>query len=764
MTLGRGLLALFLLLCPTSSVSEVSSTYLSDSDADGGSKRRLIVSWVHEEGGNTAGKMGEVAEPSDLYRALSALRESPRSPVSVSAGRRLKATELPDTHAAILKRVRSVEHLDIMGIDVVDMEDEESKEELMKRLKAYPDVDFVEEDQEVYIDPPIFEPEKNRREVQKRVNKTESGHERSLLSEHVNLRYVPNDPHLGQQWNLDHEGELDIRGSFAFEAWARLSAFLDADAEEQSPILVGVADTGVRWNHEDLRAVMWRNEKEVNGQPGVDDDGNGLVDDVYGGDFIDGRDLGINDDSTLDPRGHGTHCAGIIGATRKNGKGVAGVANPRIVRIVDLRFINEYDRGYSSDAARATEYGLKMGVRVFSNSWRTRRGDVGTIRRAVQKTYESGALFIAAAGNDRQDIKHRTSWSPLALQPDVPNILLVASTDESVGDLSGFSNYGSDVVQIAAPGSSIYSTYRPNSNSYTSISGTSMAAPAVTGAAVMLMAFADRLTKHMGIPTATGMEVKRALLDGARRGGGLFLLLSRLRGCVRIRPSIRECAGTDRHVSLLLMRQDYIPRPASRNQHPPPASPVSPPVPVTGPVTSPSSEGESESESGSEREAGKERGDERERGSEEESERGKERESAGDEDVDEIDREKDRGATVVEEKEGFPVLIVVLASVCGVTAVAAFAVSIWWIMNTQSSVPVESGGKGALSVGGGSASSASEGEGGGKPQWRRAVTDSVVARQQTNQGSPPREAWSLPQARKSGVLFKRGASLLNDVA
>jgi predicted outer membrane repeat protein len=282
------------------------------------------------------------------------------------------------------------------------------------------------------------------------------------------VQAVPNDPRFGELWGMHNTGANGgVAGADidAVKAWDLGTGSKD--------IIVAVIDTGVDYMHPDLAANMWVNTGEIPGN-GIDDDGNGYVDDVYGYDFYD------FDGDPMDVGGHGTHCAGTIGAVGNNGVGVAGVCWN--VRIMALRFLGP-DGGYTSGAISSIEYAVRMGATFTSNSW----GGGGYSQALYDAITAAGAanqLFIAAAGNggfdgigdDNDAIPHYPS------NYDCDNIISVMSTTNQ--DLvSGFSNFGLTSVDLAAPGSAILSTVP---GGYAVYSGTSMATPHVAGAAALL--------------------------------------------------------------------------------------------------------------------------------------------------------------------------------------------------------------------------------------------------------------------------------------
>jgi subtilisin family serine protease len=234
-------------------------------------------------------------------------------------------------------------------------------------------------------------------------------------------------------------------------------------------VIVAVVDSGVDYDHQDLRRNIWVNAAEANGSQGVDDDGNGFVDDVHGYNFYASKANG-NDEGD-----HGTHVAGIIGA-QLNGLGTAGVA-PR-VKIMPLTFIGPTGSGSTLDAIKAINYAIDNGAQVISNSWGS-TGKSMLLGKTLQRAMDKGILVVAAAGNaaNENDVN---PYYPASY----PGVIAVASTDKW-DRLSSFSNYGAENVMIAAPGSSIYSTLP--SGAWGQMSGTSMAAPQVSGALALAL-------------------------------------------------------------------------------------------------------------------------------------------------------------------------------------------------------------------------------------------------------------------------------------
>ncbi|KAK9844810.1 hypothetical protein WJX74_007081 [Apatococcus lobatus] len=237
-------------------------------------------------------------------------------------------------------------------------------------------------------------------------------------------------------------------------------------------ITVCVIDTGIDYTHPDLAANVWVNPAEA--QDGKDNDGNGIVDDIHGVNFA----LGGQNGDPMDDNGHGTFVAGVVGAVTNNGIGIAGIAQS--VSLIGCKFMDATGNGWVSDAVRCFEYCIGHGAHVISNSW-GRSDSSSALQTAIKSASDRGILVVCSAGNDGQNTDVVPHY-PSTIDADV--ILAVGATQKSKTYWPR-SNFGTRTVQIGAPGFSIFGL--KNGGAYTTLSGTSMATPHVTGAAVLML-------------------------------------------------------------------------------------------------------------------------------------------------------------------------------------------------------------------------------------------------------------------------------------
>ena len=287
-------------------------------------------------------------------------------------------------------------------------------------------------------------------------------------------------------------------GSGAVTAWTN-------NKQNCGAVYIGIIDEGYMYTHPDLAANAAKNPIEAAGRAGVDDDGNGLVDDIYGWDFAGNNSTvfdGVGDD-------HGTHVAGTIGGVGANGTGVAGVCWS--VNLMNAKFLGSTG-GTTANAVKAVDYftNLKtrqgLNIAATSNSWGG-GGFSQALADAIARANTAEILFVAAAGNSTLDCNISACYPANYPQDNVISVASITST----GAISSFSNFGATTVDIGAPGTGIWSTVPVSSKgrvvaSYASYSGTSMATPHVSGAVAMYKA---------ANPLATAAQIKAAILNAA---------------------------------------------------------------------------------------------------------------------------------------------------------------------------------------------------------------------------------------------------------
>lgn len=268
---------------------------------------------------------------------------------------------------------------------------------------------------------------------------------------------VSNDPKSSEQWALEMINATD--------AWRT--------TQGSSNVIVAVIDTGVDTNHEDLKANIWTNRKEIPGN-GIDDDNNGFIDDVNGWNFNDNTN-DVSDLTSDQNPGHGTHCSGIIGAVGSNGLGISGI-NQRI-SIMPLRFLGADGSGDLFNSTKAIDYAIANGASVISASWGAAvpQSMAQPIVDAIDRARQKGVIFVAAAANDGTNNDARAIFPA---NTALDNVISVAATDKD-DKKPQWSNYGMRTVHLGAPGHEILSTIPMNK--YMNLSGTSMATPLVAG-------------------------------------------------------------------------------------------------------------------------------------------------------------------------------------------------------------------------------------------------------------------------------------------
>ncbi len=287
---------------------------------------------------------------------------------------------------------------------------------------------------------------------------------------------MPNDPLFAEQWalnNLGQDGGTQRADIDALEAWTKTKG--------SDEVVVAVLDSGVDFTHVDLKGNMWTRPANV---PAYTDDELGTFNDING---YNGTDK-IAD--PMDDNGHGTHCAGIIGAEGDNGEGITGINQK--VKIMPLKFLGRGGSGTTEDAIEAINYAIDrkkngVNVRIISASWGS-TSKSKALEDTIRAAGEAGILFVAAAGNDGSNNDSRPHYPS---NYDLPNVISVAALDRN-DRLASFSNFGVKTVHIAAPGKDILSTWL--GGAYREASGTSMATPYVSGVAALIIAAEPKIS------------------------------------------------------------------------------------------------------------------------------------------------------------------------------------------------------------------------------------------------------------------------------
>ena len=274
----------------------------------------------------------------------------------------------------------------------------------------------------------------------------------------MHVQWTPNDPAYPSLWGL-----------------AKIQASSAWDMAKGSGVVVAVVDTGSDPAHPDLAANLWTNPAEIPGN-GIDDDGNGYVDDVRGWNFV------SNTNAPLDGHSHGTHVSGTIAAVGNNGVGIIGVSPSS--KIMAVKGLADDGSGYDSDLAQGIIYAADNGADIINMSWGG-TGDSPVIEDAIQYAHALGVVLVAAAGNSAIDASQ--------FLPAKYASVITVSAFNSADAMAPFSNFGSK-IDVAAPGVGIQSTIP--GGYYSSYNGTSMAAPHVAGVAALLLSQRPTLTNE----------------------------------------------------------------------------------------------------------------------------------------------------------------------------------------------------------------------------------------------------------------------------
>ncbi len=313
---------------------------------------------------------------------------------------------------------------------------------------------------------------------------------------------LPNDPMFKDQWALNNAGQEGGREKAdlsALKAWEKTKG--------SSDVVIAVLDSGVDYTHPDLVANMWIRPDNV---PQYKDEELGTINDLHGFNAAD------NQSDPMDDNGHGTHCAGIIGAEGNNDEGIAGI-NWK-VEIMPLKFLGRGGFGTTKNAIEAINYAIDrkqkgVNIRVINASWGSTQYSKA-LEDTIRAAGEAGILFVAAAGNNGTSNDKNPHYPS---NYKLPNVISVAALDRN-DQLASFSNFGNTTVHIAAPGRDILSTWL--NDSYREASGTSMATPYVAGTAALVLAAEPQLSVEKLRERILQSVDKIDSLDGKVESGG----------------------------------------------------------------------------------------------------------------------------------------------------------------------------------------------------------------------------------------------------
>ena len=374
----------------------------------------------------------------------------------------------------------------VAGLQLVKLPNGTDVQSAIQEYESNPDVLYAEPDYRISIIP------------------DQTG---SIIND-VNFAYIlsiPNDPYFADnQWSFNNTGQTGGTPGADIDAPGAWNISIGSNN-----VIVAVIDTGVLYTHSDLSANIWNNTDEIP-DDGIDNDHNGYTDDIRGWNFIN------NTSDPIDDNQHGTHVSGTIGAVGNNAIGVAGVNWH--VQIMPLKAFDETGSGGTFDAIKAIDYANANGASVISNSW-----GGGSYSQSLEDAINaSSAVVVCAAGNSESNNDGNPMY-PASYSS--PHIIAVAATDNNdnlvtLPEYGWGTNYGATSVDLAAPGTNIWSTYLDGN--YISMSGTSMATPHVSGVAALVKSVNQSLTavqiKNIILST---VDVKSSLSGKVASGGRL---------------------------------------------------------------------------------------------------------------------------------------------------------------------------------------------------------------------------------------------------
>eukprot|EP01069_Polyplicarium_translucidae_P009408 Polyplicarium_translucidae@DN3316_c0_g1_i1.p1 len=444
--------------------------------------------------------------------------------------------DFSDSYSSVVKAAAALSPFQSVYLRNLDMEvlrspDGMSRTDFMDILRNNEQVASIWADETIegFSGETATVPTFSREAIDVAANVSHAPHPRSLGSANI----LPQDPYFFEQWPHTDSAHFGIRTPEAWQLWT--------GAELAERFVVAIIDSGVDYEHSDLKNQLWKNPGETNCFDGIDDDKNGYVDDCMGWDFVD------EDNLPLDRHGHGTASAGIIAAEAGNLNGITSVCWG--CELMVLRALNDKIQGTVSNFVRAVEYAVARGAKVSNNSYGGRTSRFGALEAAVEKARQHGMLFVAAAGN-YQENNDNDQHPTYPASYDLDNVISVAAITEK-GELAPFSSYGKDTVHLAAPGDRIFTTFA--GGDYREMKGTSFAVPFVSASAALLWSRE---------PSLSYRDVARRIVRNARKVEGVEDL---------------TITGGSMDIFSALQASDF---PAKGGTTPVPASPDAPPVPL----------------------------------------------------------------------------------------------------------------------------------------------------------------------------------------
>lgn len=396
-----------------------------------------------------------------------------------------------------------------------------------------------------------------------------------------------NDPLLEEQWNYYNLGDKSVASSAYAGGDINIKDTWHNLTTGDRSIIVAVVDEGVAYDHPDLAPNIWVNEKEQNGTPGKDDDGNGYVDDIYGYNFADDTgEINYNQDTNYDT-GHGTHCAGIIGAVNNNGIGISGVAGGSGkndgVRIMSCQIFSKGGGGETRHTSAAIKYAADNGASIISCSYGYRGGTFMTDGEFLRKdgAEASAVRYFEASQNKNNDAvdgniaiyASGNDGDPYAGYPGALNDIVCVSAFGPDYLPTFYTNYGPG-CNIVAPGGEAYlppfTTYKgmilstvPTTvaqSGYGYKQGTSMACPHVSGIAALGMAYAMKLGKKFTLEEFKDMLVSSANdFDSRLNGTKKYVQMSGSPGEISLGKFMKQMGSGSIDAWIFMMKIEGVP-------------------------------------------------------------------------------------------------------------------------------------------------------------------------------------------------------------